>query len=91
MHHPDQRELLGGPLLPYVAGRQEALPQCVRQNAGGVRGAPAWADRADEGGDQGHQRERESGCHPGRDQREEESHRRLYAGASGGQQQERHR
>ena len=29
MHHPDQRELLGGPLLPYVAGWQEALPQCV--------------------------------------------------------------
>ena len=74
-----------------MAGRQEALPECVRQNAGGVRGPPAWADPADESGDQGHQGERKPGCYPGRDQREEESHRRLYAEVSGGHQQERHR
>lgn len=68
MYHADQRELLGGPLLPHVAGRQEALQKRVRQNAGGMRGAPAWADRADEGGDQGHQGERKPGGYPRRDQ-----------------------
>lgn len=49
MYHPDQRELLGGPLLSYVAGRQEALPQCLCQNAGGVREETEGAHHGDEG------------------------------------------
>lgn len=42
---------LGGPLFPGVAGRQEALPKCLRQDPRGVRGKAEGTDPGDEGGD----------------------------------------
>lgn len=42
---------LGGPLLPGVAGRQEAFSKCIRQDPRGVRGEAEGTDSGDESGD----------------------------------------
>ena len=77
----DQRESLGGALFPGVAGREKALPECLRPHRGGVRGKAGGTDPPDEGGD----------CRPAlrgqhgvsrRGKPQEESHRRLPAGES---------
>ena len=77
----DQRKPLGGQILSHLAGRQKALPKCLRAHRGGVRGKAGGTDPPDEGGD----------CRPAlrgqhgvsrRGKPQEESRRRLPAGES---------
>ena len=77
----DQRESLGGAILPGVAGREKALPECLRSHRGGVRGKAGGTDPPDEGGDRRPALRGQHGVSR-RGKPQEESHRRLPAGAS---------
>ena len=47
----NQRESLGGQILPGMAGWEKALPECLQPHRGGVRGETEGTDSPDEGGD----------------------------------------
>jgi integrase len=75
----DQRKPLGGKILPHLAGRQKALPECLRTHREGVRGETEGTDPPDEDGDRRPALWGQHGVFR-RGQPQEESHRCLSAG-----------
>ncbi len=75
-----RRKPMGGAILPHLAGREKALPKCLRPHRGGVRGKAGGTDPPDEGGNRCPPLRGQHGV-SGRGKPQEESHRRLPAGA----------